>query len=155
VSGSIKSRTGVIILTKTSKLSHLPAIQTKRIWERQHSPLDKQNRLVWDIKIIKQGALPLGTILNNSICVKYCIKLSEGNSVNNKNDCRAKHDNFEYSSPKTILYNRNVYVFRTCEGQKHSMCCRNRRTIVLRPSHAKHTNSQPLYAIVQFLVWIY
>jgi hypothetical protein len=28
VSGSIKSRTGVIILTKTSKLSHLPAIQT-------------------------------------------------------------------------------------------------------------------------------
>ena len=36
----------------------------------------------------------------------------EGNSVNNKNDCRAKHDKFEYSSPKTILYNRNVHVFR-------------------------------------------
>jgi hypothetical protein len=34
-----------------------------------------------------------------------------------------------------------ISVCFPCEGQKHSMCCLNRRTMFLRPSQAKYTNS--------------
>jgi hypothetical protein len=35
----------------------------------------------------------------------------EGNSVNNKNDCRAKHDKFEYIVHQKLFYITGICIF--------------------------------------------